>query len=75
MKSTEEQRGLKNPLDVLDSWRWSKEEVKHYAYEQNCPILSSAIRNYEAGNCTWEVAVQVAAVAMAKQHQELFPNI
>lgn len=49
----------------------SYEEVKIYAYEQNSPVLYGAIKNYEAGNFTWEMAMQAAAVTLAKQYQDL----
>ena len=60
-----------NPVDCMVSFRWSQEDVKRYAMEINSPILYQSVKSYEAGNCTWEVAMQVAAVTLAKHCAEI----
>ena len=58
-------------VDYMVSFRWSQEDVKRYAMEINSPILYQAVKSYEAGNCTWEVAMQVAAVTLARHCAEI----
>lgn len=58
-------------VDCMVSFRWSQEDVKRYAMEINSPILYQAVKSYEAGTCTWEAAMQVAAVTLAKHCAEI----
>jgi len=61
-----------NSDDILTSGQWPIEKVIDTAIKKNSPLLHNAIKYYQAGEITWEQAMQMSVVIMINLYAQLF---
>lgn len=61
--------------DKSDPLYMTPEDVERFSIELNSVILHRCIMQHMVGSVTWEQAMQIAAVELAKQNSKLLSEI